>query len=102
MSEATALVQTTWHRRYLRRYIKLQLGAPEGFTCRGGWHEAVVAIGDHPGEIGPDSIEEKSLQPPRTDRRWPLRCDGCSYRFTESDRYQFFTTSLRDIENETD
>jgi hypothetical protein len=97
-----ALVAVQWHRRYLRRYIKLQLGAPEGFTCAGGWHEAVVQIGDYPGEIERDSREERQLRPPRIDERWPLKCDGCDYEFTFRDRYQLITVPLREIDNVED
>lgn len=89
-----------WHRRSLRRYIRLPIGAPESFTCRGGWHQAIDEIGDFPGEILEGSIEERSATPPRSDRRWPLFCDDCTYRFTERDRYQLVITpiSLGEIE----
>lgn len=98
MSEATALVAIAWHRRSLRRYIKLQLGAPVSFTCHGGWHEAIVEIGDYPGEVEKGSAEERQLAPPRTDSRWPRECDHCGYRFSTSDRYQLLTTPLSRVD----
>lgn len=76
MSDSTAVVGLEWHRRYLRRYIKLQVGAPEGFTCRGGWHEAIVEIGDFPGTVETGSLEEQIATPFQNDRRWPQYCDG--------------------------
>lgn len=94
MSEAAAIVTVQWHRRYLRRYIRLHIGAPDGFTCRGGWHEAIVDIGDFPGSGA------GVIAPPRIDRRWPLYCDGCSYRFTERDHYQIVATPLHDVPSE--
>jgi hypothetical protein len=93
-------VAVAWHRRYLRRYIKLHLGAPVSFTCHGGWHEAIVAIGDYPAEIEKGSTEERQLAPPRTDSRWPRQCSGCDYRFSESDRYQLLTTPLRELDDD--
>lgn len=94
MSEGLSLVAVSWHRRSLRRYIKLQPGEPRTFTCHGGWHEAIVEIGDYPGDVEKGSAEEKKLAPPRTDSRWPRECDGCDYRFSESDRYQLLTIPL--------
>jgi hypothetical protein len=88
-----------WHRRFLRRYIRLHPGAPDGFTCKGGWHEAIVDIGDFEGEIERGSLEEKRLAPPRIDERWPIQCDGCDYQFTFRDRYQLIAIPLRDIDD---
>jgi hypothetical protein len=84
------------HRIYLRRYIRLHLGAPDSFTCEGGWHEAKVAIGDHPRGVKRGSPEEKRLTPPRLDERWPLKCDGCDYEFTNRDRYQLIAVPIRE------
>lgn len=79
------------HRRFLRRFSKLPPGAPISFDCAGGFHEAIEAIGDFVGAVVRGSPEEKALQPGRLDRRWPRRCDKCTYRFTESDRFQLLT-----------
>lgn len=97
MSQATAIATIEWHRRYLRRYIRLPIGAPEGFTCRGGWHEAIWEIGDHAGTLEKGSIEERAATPPASDRRWPIYCDGCSYVFSPRDHYQLLHVPLRDI-----
>jgi hypothetical protein len=97
MADTVAIVAATWHRRYLRRYIKLPIGAPNGFSCRGGWHEAIWEIGDYPGILEAGSVEEKSATPPESDRRWPVYCDGCSYVFKPSDHYHLLHVPLRDI-----
>jgi hypothetical protein len=76
------------HRIYLRRYIKLHPGAPDSFDCDGGWHEAKAAIGYCDGSVPRGSAAEKKLTPPRLDERWPMKCDGCDYEFTNRDRYQ--------------
>lgn len=96
MIEGIADVAVEWHQRVLRRYIRLHIGAPEGFTCRGGWHEAFVALGDYPGEVERGSDDERALTPPEYDPRWPKHCDGCSYRFTERDRFQLLTAPACD------
>lgn len=57
----------------------------------GGFHQAIVNLGDFDGEIVPGSVEEKILQPPRVDKSWPRHCDNCYYRFLESDRWHFYT-----------
>lgn len=91
------------HRRFLRRYNRLHPGEPKGgSTCRGGWHEAIVDIGDFDGDVVRGSPEEKKLAPRRIDERWPMKCDGCDYEFTFRDRYQLITVPLREIANETD
>jgi hypothetical protein len=97
VTEGSALVVVQWHRRFLRRYNRLLPGAPDGFTCKGGWHEAIVDIGDYQGEVVRGSHEEKKLAPARIDERWPLACDGCDYQFTFRDRYQLITVPLREI-----
>lgn len=97
MSDSVAVTAVEWHRRYLRRYNRLPIGGPDGFTCRGGFHEAVWEIGDFPGLLENGSIEETAATPPCTDRRWPVYCDGCSYLFTPLDHYQLLHIALRDI-----
>jgi hypothetical protein len=41
--------------------------------------------------------EERKLTPPRIDERWPIKCDGCDYQFTNRDRYQMITVPLSEI-----
>lgn len=91
------MTTTGKHRRFLRRYSKLRIGAPAAFNCLGGFHQAIISIGDFPDELEPGSMEEQILRPPRVDSRWPRHCDNCFYRFNESDRWQFFTMSLSDL-----
>ena len=90
-----------WHRRYLRRYVRLAPGQPKTFTCSGGWHEAIVELpGVYPGEIEKRSHAERMLMPPRIDERWPLQCDSCDYEFTNRDRYQLIAVPLREIDDD--
>jgi hypothetical protein len=67
---------------------------PNSFDCQGGFHQAIIAIGDFDGELVPGSAEERHAQPPRANSRWPRHCENCFYLFSEKDRWQFFTTSL--------
>lgn len=97
MTESIALVAVQWHRRFLRRFIRLPVGAPDSWTCAGGWHEAVVAIGDFVGTIEAGSAKEKSLTPARIDERWPMQCARCEYQFTNRDRYQLLTRPLPEL-----
>jgi hypothetical protein len=82
------------HRRFLRRYSRLKIGMPNSFECLGGFHQAIVAIGDFDGELIVGSAEERHAQPPRADSRWPRHCENCFYKFSPGDRWHFFTTSL--------
>jgi hypothetical protein len=87
----------TRHRRFLRRYSRLKIGMPNSFDCKGGFHQAIVAIGDFDGEIIPGSAEDRHAQPPRIDSRWPRHCYDCFYKFSEGDRWQFFATPLLEL-----
>lgn len=97
MSENLAIVVAARHRRFLRRYSRLKVGMPNAFDCLGGFHQAIVAIGEFEGEFVPGSREEKCFQPARTNSRWPRHCDECFYKFSESDRWQFYTTTLSEL-----
>lgn len=85
------------HRIFLRRYIRLHYGAPESFTCEGGWHEAKRALRDYPRGVKRGSVQERKLTPPRIDERWPMKCDGCDYHFTNRDRYQLLTIPISEL-----
>jgi hypothetical protein len=67
---------------------------PNAFDCLGGFHQAIVAIGEFEGEFVPGSAEEQSFRPARVNSRWPRHCDNCFYKFSEGDRWQFYTTPL--------
>jgi hypothetical protein len=67
---------------------------PNAFDCIGGFHQAIVEIGDFDGEFVPGSPEERAMQPARTNSRWPRHCDNCFYKFDERDRWQFYTVPL--------
>jgi hypothetical protein len=95
VSSVALIMVPARHRRFLRRYSKLAIGAPNAFDCMGGFHQSIVDLGIFDGEIAPGSVEEKMLHPPRTDRNWPRHCDNCYYRFAESDRWQFFIEAVR-------
>lgn len=79
----------------LRRYRSSH--ESHGWTCEGGWHEAVVWTGEEEPEVRDDSGIRRSTValPPPEDPRWPVECDGgCGYRFSDQDRYQLFEESL--------
>lgn len=100
MSSDTAIVPVILHRRFLRRFSKLPPGTPNSFNCHGGFHESLVSIGDFVGQIARGSPAEKALTPSRVDSRWPRKCDRCTYRFTQSDRWQLIAVTLSEADDD--
>lgn len=74
----------------LRRYT----AHSGGYTCEGGWHEALVWTGEGPAEFQGEG-DRRSLAPAdwpdssRPNAAWPEECGrGCGYRFSDDDPRQ--------------
>ena len=73
---------------FLRRYSS----AESGFDCASGYHNAKTPIGVR--ALDPAVTEHHALidrsKPPRSDPRWPTKCEACGYAFADSDAWQIF------------
>lgn len=81
----------------LRRYTRNSLG----FTCVGGYHSALVIIGEEPAEFEESDgrrylAAHESVVPvsEREDPRWPKTCEKCDYIFTDRDVWQHWQELL--------
>ena len=78
--------ETTRFHAQLRRFVYRSHGL---CPAKGGYHNAdgpdigtVEGVKDDDGYWLLDTIERQHM-PPKDDPRWPTKCDGCDYRFTD-------------------
>lgn len=71
-------------RQYLRRYITRDTNICPGPA---GYHNARTFLQD---------IKESDDVPPwpHADQRWPIKCSGCDYEFTDDDYWQVFRETI--------
>jgi hypothetical protein len=81
-------------RRWLRRYVSSAKA-----TCTGahGYHNAMTLLDEIERKFDPTRDCWPIVPPsgvPHEDPRWPVKCDGCDYRFTVDDEWQDFDRQI--------
>jgi hypothetical protein len=79
------LTDTGGTRYSLRRY---SCGAICKCPGNGSYHNAQVHMSDSPDD------NNSPLRPPKSDPRWPTKCDHCDYAFVDEDNWQVFPEAI--------
>lgn len=92
------VTHTDRYRLSLRRFVF----SSDASKCpgNGGYHNAsgpeiavVTASKDPDGHYNLTRLERENSVP-HDDPRWPRKCDGCDYQFTETDEWQVFADAI--------